>query len=182
MHQARHQALRLLLLGIALMLVTGCEKKPTPQEPSPPVTIVEPPIFSGTFTPPSREDIRGGLAAFPSAADGRGRIIMAVPGIGELIADPDAQRDPISAAAECSALIDSCYGPPARNLAGCFENVEQCPNDTPWIDTLPYCCPARCATRYQELLALGLRPVDASLDAIWKQPSCIPGLDPLLEL
>jgi hypothetical protein len=94
---------------------------------------------------------------------------------GTFTIDP-AARTPVSAAAECAALVVACFRPGVRNWAGCFESVRVCPTATPWEGNDPMCCPASCAVRFQELRRTGVAGPLAATASIWRAPSCMPGL------
>lgn len=134
--------------------------------------VVEPPLFSGSYPPPDR----GALTALPlPPVPGQpGFMLLQLP---EAIYyfDP-AQRTPVSAAAECAAVVLTCYQAGAGNVAGCFANVPQCATNTPWLGNDPMCCAAACGARYQELLTAGETKPAALTKAIFRAPSCMPGL------
>jgi hypothetical protein len=130
------------------------------------------PLYSGTYTEPSRDVLE--TLPLPPAPDGSGFAVLATP-TGTFAIDP-AARTPVSAAAECAALVLSCFRANVRNWAGCFESVRVCPTDAPWEGNEPVCCPAGCAVRFQELRRAGLGGPAAATAAIWRAPSCVPGL------
>jgi hypothetical protein len=134
--------------------------------------VVDPPLFSGSFTAPERSD----LAALPlPQMPGRpGLVLVGVPH-GFLYFDP-AERTPVSAASECAVAVLSCYQPGVRDWAGCLANVPQCGDDTPWIGEHPMCCAAGCAGRYQALRLAGEVPPAAFVKAVFRAPSCMPGI------
>jgi hypothetical protein len=43
--------------------------------------------------------------------------------------------------------------------------------------TAPVCCPSACGERYQALRREGLGVEDALAAAIWRKPTCMPGLE-----
>lgn len=132
----------------------------------------ETPVFSGTFVVPDRR----GLDALPLplAPDGRSLVLAALPD-GILAFDPTA-RGPVSAAAECAAVMLACFHAPERNWAGCFAGVPPCTTDTPWTNDGPMCCAPDCGARYQTLRRTGLVGPSSFAAAIWEAPSCMPGV------
>jgi hypothetical protein len=134
----------------------------------------EEPKFSGIIP---RIPDRGILDALslPPAPDGRGYSWVGV-GEGTLTFDP-TRRTPVSAAAECAAIVLRCFDATSRNWAGCFEAVPVCSTDEPWIGDDPMCCPSACASRYQALRKQGLDGPGAFTAAIWDEPSCVPELE-----
>ncbi len=130
------------------------------------------PRYSGTWEVPSQEDLKD-LPLAP-AEDGDGYTLIEGPE-ASLVSRID-QHTPVSAAADCAALIIACYSPGERNFPGCFENVVQCSTETPW-EGEGFCCAPGCAGRYAELRADGLEPPDAAARAILDQGSCMPGYD-----
>ena len=114
----------------------------------------------------------------PPGPDGTGYTLMAT-NDGFLVADPE-DRTPISAAAECTALILACVEPNVRNLRGCFEAAPVCSSDTPWTGDDTMCCHKSCADRYVELREDGLDEAAAAITAIHGPEACSPGVDELL--
>lgn len=135
-------------------------------------TVVDPPLFSGSFTPPNRSDLA--TIPLPPMVGRPGIALITVP-FGTLYFDP-AERTPVSAAAECAAVVLSCYQPGERNWAGCLANVPQCADNTPWVGNSPMCCASACSARYQELRVAGEVGPAAFVKAIFRAPSCMPGL------
>jgi hypothetical protein len=132
----------------------------------------EEPIFSGTFAVPDRHALDA--LPLPRGPNGTGFTWLPTPD-GALVIDP-TRRSPVSAAAECAAFVIGCFQAGTRNWAGCFDNAPPCRSDTTFLEDGPTCCPAACATRYQELRQGGLDGPAAVTRAIWDAPSCIPGL------
>ena len=158
-------------VGPGALRTTAPEIEPVLQSFFAPV-VVELPLFSGNFTPPDRT----ALANLPlPPMSGRPGLALLVLREATLYFDP-AERTPVSAAAECAAVVLSCYKPGERNFAGCFTNVAQCADNTPWLGNDPMCCAAACAARYQELRAAGEIGPAAFAKAIFRAPSCMPGV------
>ena len=132
----------------------------------------EVPKFAGSFTLPARNTLR--TLELPTGAAGRGKLLLDLPE-AQLIVDPD-KRTPVTAAAECATAVLACSEKDRRNWAGCFASVPTCPTNTPWTSDGPMCCPAACASRYQDLRRAGHPGYRAMSAAIWAAPSCMPGL------
>jgi hypothetical protein len=158
-------------VGPGAMRTTAAEIQPVLQSFFAPV-VIEPPLFSGSFTAPDRA-VLANLPLPPMV--GRPGIALLVLRDATLYFDP-AERTPVSAAAECAAVVLSCYTPAERNLAGCFANVPQCATSTPWVGNDPMCCPSACLARYQELLVAGESGPVAFAKSIFRAPSCMPGV------
>lgn len=179
----RRVASRLAVLLGAGLLMAGCDgsssvatQPPPAPEPPPPVTgpsLVETPVFSGSFDLPDRQILK--QLGLPPGPDGRGFALLTL-NDGVYGFDPD-DRTPVSAAAECAAGVLSCFHPQLRNYAGCFANVPVCSTDTPWTSDGPACCAAACGGRYQDLLREGRDPPSAMTAAIYEKPSCMPGVE-----
>ena len=106
---------------------------------------------------------------------GRPGVALLILPDGTFYFDP-LERTPVSAAAECAAVVLSCYSPGVRNWAGCLANVPQCADNTPWAGNNPMCCAPGCASRYQELRIAGESGPSAFAKAIFRAPSCMPGV------
>ncbi len=139
-----------------------------------PRDLGEDPVYSGSFEEPRREWLQG--LGLPPGPGGTGYALFDLP-IGTMIIDPD-DRGPVSAAAECAAMVLACWEPDLRNYAGCLGHIRHCPDDRPWESDGPLCCSSECEPRYQELRRQGLEPAHALTAAIWDDPSCMPGLEP----
>ena len=134
--------------------------------------VIEPPLFSGTFTAPDRSTLA--TAQFPPMTGRPGYTLLVLPE-ATIFFDP-ADRTPVSAAAECAVLVIACFKPGERNIAGCLTNVPQCTTSTPWIGNDPMCCATACTPRYQELRLAGDNGPAAFTKAVFRAPSCMPGL------
>ena len=134
----------------------------------------EAPLFSGSFPVPDRAV----LPALPLPPEPGGRGVVLVPGPegGTLVLDA-SRRSPLTAAAECGALVLACYAPGVRNLAGCFETVPVCLDGTPWEGDDPLYCAAGCAVRYWALRRAGLDEARAATEAVLGDGGCSPGVD-----
>lgn len=135
--------------------------------------VVDTPLFSGNFTAADRAAL--GALALPQMPGRPGLVLIGVPH-GTLYFDP-AERTPVSAAAECTVAVLSCYKPGERNWAGCLGNVPQCGDATPWVGDHPMCCASSCAARYQELRLAGEVGPAAFIKAVFRAPSCMPGIN-----
>ena len=87
---------------------------------------------------------------------------------------------PISAAGECAALVLACHETGVRSTAGCLTNVPTC-GDAPWEGDDPMCCATSCATVYADHRSSGLEVPEALATALFRTPSCAPGVDDALE-
>ena len=152
----------------------------TCSEPDPPVVEtgrVEEGFYSGEWSMPERE----ALSELPLPEDEAGNYRLVEGPLASLLIDVD-DRQPISAAAECGAVVLACYDPEQRDWLGCLENVPVCETDTPWEGNAPMCCAAECPDRYRALRSDGMSPVDAMVGAILDLPgSCMPGLESYMD-
>ncbi len=171
---------RALLLFSLVLSLAGCPEAAPPPEPptdddddaSPPGGGVEDSLYSGEWTVPDRSM----LDDPPLTPHPDGGYIVHWTAEASLALDPEA-RTPLSAAAECIALVIACYEPGLRTRLGCLENVEQCGSETPWTGDEPFCCAAGCAERYRSLREAGYNQPDGVVEALLGQESCAPGLD-----
>jgi hypothetical protein len=135
--------------------------------------VVEDPVYSGNWDVPVRSDLYS--LDLPTNEDGD--YVLVSQGDAQLVANPD-DRDAISAAAECGAVVLACLAPD-RNLLGCLQNVPTCDSDTPWTGD-GFCCDASCEDAYVELRLDGAVEADALSGAVFGPNSCMPGVDEAL--
>ncbi len=177
---------RLAGLLAAIVFLVGCpatgpgvqDPTPTPTPtPTPPPDGPEEPLFSGEYDAPDWSALDD--LDLPPGPDGVGFTLVTTPD-ATLLIDPD-RRDANTAAGACVALLVSCYTEGVRNLTGCLDHVPHCATEQPWEEGPALCCPAGCADRYRALRTDGEGPPDAIVQAIWERPSCVPGMDDLLD-
>ena len=130
------------------------------------------PLYSGSWTAPSREDLVGLDLPVDAATGG---YVLSTSADVSLVADI-TRRDPVTAAGACLGLMLACYAPGERNLPGCFANVPTCATRTPWEEAAA-CCDTSCGARYAALRAEGQPPAAAATMAILAEGSCMPGYD-----
>ena len=169
---------RACLLLLLPLLLSACPDTPSEDdddagETPPPGAGVEDSLYSGDWAVPDRSAFD--VLELPPGPGGAGYSLVRTPDTS-LIMDPE-RRTPLSAAAECVALIVACYEPGVRTRRGCFDNVAVCPDDTPWDGDEPYCCPASCAAIYVQHRNAGLNQPDAVVATVLRDGSCAPGLD-----
>jgi hypothetical protein len=146
-----------------LVLLVACATEPS--------GLVEEPLYGGTWDPPTREM----LADVALPLDGDGDMVLMPGSTVGIIVDLE-DRTPVTAAAECAALVTSCLDP-QRNVLGCLQNVQVCDNDEPWLGDDPFCCPSACEDRYIELREDGREEADALTTALFGDAPCTPGLN-----
>ncbi len=168
----------------ALIVLAACpatgpgDTDPTPEPtPEPTPDGPEEPLFSGDFEAPDWTALDS--LELPPGPDGVGYTLVSTPE-ATLVIDPE-RRDANAAAGACVALLISCWSDGERNLPGCLDNVNHCATDRPWEEGPALCCPAACADRYRDLRTDGRREPEAIVEAIWERPSCVPGMDELLD-
>ncbi len=163
------------LFLVPLLLLAGCPDEPAPppdDDDDTPTSGVEASLYSGDWSIPDRSAFT--TIELPPGPDGTGYTVVQTPQ-GTLVMDP-SRRTPLSAAAECGALVVACYEPGVRTRRGCFDNVAVCPDDTPWDGDEPYCCPASCAALYVQHREAGLNEPDAVVATLLGEEPCSPGL------
>lgn len=134
---------------------------------------VEEPLYSGEWDTPQREQLYS--MDLPTNEDGD--YVLITQGDAQLVANPD-DRDAISAAAECGAVVLACLSP-ERNILGCLQNVPVCDSDEPWTGD-GFCCDASCEDAYVDLRLDGAVEADALTRAIFGTDSCMPGFTELM--
>ena len=133
------------------------------------------PVYEGTWDMPA-DPVE--LAPELPVTD-EGQPVMPMPGGIDLVLDFDL-RDPIRSGIECAEMIGTCFESGLRNYAGCFANAPKCATDEPWANGETYCCADACEGAYQALRESGMRASEAFVEAIYGEPSCMPGVDAFL--
>lgn len=160
-----------------LALVSGCNNAQPGVADQPDDVADEPALYGGTWDVPDRDDLDD--VDLPPGPEGDGYTLTAAPGM-VLYSDPTS-RTPLSAAAECGALVLACVEPEIRNVRGCLQNVEACPDDRPWESDNDLCCPSSCEATYLEARTDGLDEPDAITAALFGESPCSPGLADMRE-
>lgn len=131
---------------------------------------VEAPIYSGSFTAPSRSSLE--TLDLPPGPDGTGLTLLET-STGTLWIDLEL-RDPVTAAGACAALVVACVSPGERNIHGCLMHGGTCATDTPWEEAP--CCPAGCVDAYRAQRSAGEEEAEAMVQAVYFDDQCIPGI------
>lgn len=131
---------------------------------------VEEPVYSGSFTAPSRHSLE--TLDLPPGPDGTGLTLLET-SPGTLWLDLEL-RDPVTAAGACAALVIACISPDERNIHGCLIHGGTCATDTPWEEGP--CCPAGCVDAYRSQRAAGREESEALIQAVYFDDQCIPGI------
>ena len=127
------------------------------------------PVYSGTFTLPAPADLT--TLALPPGPNGTDYSVLDAPNV-HLTFDP-TRRDAQTALAGCASLLIACYSPGVRNFPGCFANVPACATTSPWEEAA-YCCDSSCGAAYAAGRTAGKAPVQAAIDAMYGETSCMP--------
>lgn len=121
---------------------------PTPGPPDDTWMEELPPSFLG-----DQSDIHGGLG---------------------IVFDPDL-RDPVTAMADCGALISACLEETQGDFDACVLGVAVCRTDSPWTEEGP-CCPDACVAQFRAARDGGQTGFDAYVRTWALDGSCFPGV------
>jgi len=114
------------------------------------------------------------LSALPT--DERGQPILSQDGSGNsIVLEKHKSPSPSQALAICSSSVTKCHQPGQRSLDQCWVSMPRCASAS-GSDGKEVCCPSACAARYEKERIAGATPLEATHDALFGRPSCIPGV------
>lgn len=126
------------------------------------------------YTPPPDPDV----SSLGLPADPEGRPIL-ISGAGLGLVHDATLRSPVTALGGCTYWVMSCLEPSSRSLDDCFYSVPKCQTVEPWNED-QRCCPTSCFEAYANArLSEGKDPYPAFESVMFRDGSCMPGLQDL---
>ncbi len=83
--------------------------------------------------------------------------------------------DPVTAYADCSALVLACMEGASPDFDACISATPTCASSEPWKESS--CCPAACKEGYSTARGKGEVGFDAFMAVFVTDTSCFPGLE-----
>ena len=142
-----------MFVHLSLLALVGCDGASTP---TPPVTT---------------EPVVPDLSTIP--AEYREEPLVGTHGGADLSYD-GALADPVTAYADCSALVLACLEG-GKDFDACVPATPSCATTEPWTEAP--CCPSACKDAYTTARGSGGDAFDAFMAVFVTDGSCFPGLE-----